>query len=87
MQKILILLMYNLYSDNYSTTSVSLKNYHRDQVNDDAIENNVANKYRMNNNNTETGRSFEFKLKVLGSTTDDNNTLDTEAIVPLKNFE
>ena len=47
MQKILILLcldivMYNLleYSDNYSITSGSLWNFHRDEINDSSIENN-----------------------------------------------
>ena len=37
------------YSDNYCTTSGSLWNY-RDEVIDDANENNDANNYRTNNN-------------------------------------
>ena len=36
--------MYNMleYSDNYSITSGSLRRYYRDEVNDDANENNAA---------------------------------------------
>ena len=40
-----------VYSDNYSTTSGSLWNYNRDEVNDDLNENNIANNYEINNNN------------------------------------
>ena len=37
--------MYNLleYSDNYSMTSGSLWNYYKDEMNDDANENNADN--------------------------------------------
>ena len=38
------------YSDNYCTTSGNLWNYYRDEVIDDANENNDANNYRINNN-------------------------------------
>ena len=31
------------YSDNYSMTAGSLRNYYRDEVNDDADENNAGN--------------------------------------------
>ena len=57
--------MYNLleYSDNYSMTSVSLWNYYRDEVNDDANENNAAGNYRINNKTT-TSKSFEYKTKI-----------------------
>ena len=37
------------YSDNYSITSRSLWNYYRDEVNDDANENN-ASRIKINNN-------------------------------------
>ena len=52
--------MYNLleYSDSYSMTSGSLWNYHTDEVNDVANENNCDN-YSRSNNNTTTGKSFE----------------------------
>ena len=52
-------------------------------MNDDANENNVASDYRINNNKTTTSRAFEYKKKIIGSTPADN-TLDTEAVVPLK---
>ena len=47
--------MYNLYSDNYSMASGILWNYYRDEVNDDANENNVDN-YRTNNKKTTTSK-------------------------------
>ena len=62
----------------------NLWNYRRDEVNDDANENNVANNYKINNNKTATSKSFEFKTKIMESKPDDNNTLETEVIVPLK---
>ena len=31
-----------------------------------------------------TSKSFEYKTKMLGRTPDDNNSLDTEVVVPLK---
>ena len=62
------------YSDNYSMTSGSLKNYYRDKIN-------VSN---MRNDNKTTSKCFEYKTKFIGSTPDDNNTLDTEVFVPLK---
>ena len=37
------------YSDNYSMVSGSFWNYYRDEINDDANENNGTNK-RVNNN-------------------------------------
>ena len=74
MQKILILLcldivMYNLleYSDNYSITSGSLWNFHRDEINDSSIENNDDGN-KINKNKTITSKSFEYKTKLIGST-------------------
>ena len=60
------MLMYNFleYSDNYSVTSGSLWNYCRDEVNDDANENNADN-YGTNNKTT-TNRSFEYTAKIIG---------------------
>ena len=57
--------MYNLFGcrNNYSMTSGSLWNYHRDEVNDDANETNAAGDHRKNNNNATTSRSFEYKTK------------------------
>ena len=40
------------YSDNYSMTSVSLRDFYRDEVIDNANENSDANNYRINNKTT-----------------------------------
>ena len=55
----IVMPMYNLleYSDNYSMTSGSLWNYYRDEVNDDANENNAA-RIKTNNNKTITKKFF-----------------------------
>ena len=66
-------------------TSRSLWNYYRDEVNEDANENNAVN-FRTNNNKTITSKDFKYKTKIIVITPDDNNTLDTEVIVPLKYF-
>ena len=50
---------------------------------DDANGNNAAN-YRINSNKTTTSRSFKYKTKMIRSTPNDNNRLDTEVVVPLK---
>ena len=59
----IVMSMYNLleYSGNYSITSGSLFDYYRDEVNDDANENNDAGNYRVNNEKTMTSKSFEYK--------------------------
>ena len=66
----IVMSMYNLleYCDNYSMASPSLWNYHRDEVNDDTNENNPAGNYRINNNKTTTGKSFECRTKITGKT-------------------
>ena len=63
--------------------SESSWNYYRDKVNDDANEV-IANNYGINNSNTTTSRSLEWKTKMIGRTIDDNNILDTENVVQLK---
>ena len=73
------------YSKNYSLTSGSLWNYYREKVNDDPNENNVAGN-KINNNKTIASKSFEYKTKLIGSTPNDNNTLNVEVVVPLKNL-
>ena len=72
------------YSDNYFMTSKSLWNFCRDEVIEDAIENNEFGNYRINNNMTKWSKSFECKGKVEGSSTTDNKTLDTDVVVRLK---
>ena len=50
---------------------------------------NNANDYEINNGKKASGRSFEYKTKILGNTLDDNITLYKEDAVPvtyLSNF-
>ena len=56
-----VMLMYHRleYSDNYSLKSGSLKNYYRDEMNDDVDENNDAGNYKINKNKTAKSKSFE----------------------------
>ena len=66
----IVMPMYNLieYSDNYSKTSGSLRQYYKDDPND-----NLAN-----------SESFKSKVKITGKTPNNGNTKDVERIVPLK---
>ena len=64
-------------------TSGSSWNYYRDEINEDANEND--NKDDMLNNNKKiTSKSFKYKTKLIGSTPNNNNILDAEVVVPLK---
>ena len=47
----------------YSITPGILWNCYKDEVNDDANENNDAGNYRRNNNKTTASKSFEYKTK------------------------
>ena len=58
-------------------------NYYRDEINNDTNESNAVN-YRINNNETITSKSFQYKTKLIGSTPNDNNTLNAEVVIPLK---
>ena len=82
----IVMLVHNLleYSYKYSMTSKSLWNYYRDEVNDDENENDNANNNRKNNNKTLTSQSFEYMTKWIRSTPNNNDTLNTEAAVPLQ---
>ena len=84
MQRILILLIYNLleYSDNYSKISESLWNYYRDEMNYDENEND-ANENVVNNNKTTTSKSYKTK-KIIGSSPNNGNRLNAEVAFPLK---
>ena len=62
------------YSDSYSMTSGSLRNYYRDKINVSI----------MINYNKTTSKCVEYKPRFIGSTPADNNTLYTEVFVPLK---
>ena len=78
--------MYNLleYSYNYSMTSGNLRNYYRDEINDDGNENNAAN--NRTNKKERASKSFEYETKLIGSTPNNNNMLDAEVVVQLKYF-
>ena len=60
----------------------SFCNYYRDEINDDANENDAA--HIKINNKTITSKSFKYKAKLIGSMPNNNNILDTEVVVPLK---
>ena len=50
----------------------------------DAANENSADNCRINNKKTVTSKSFKYKTKIIGGTSDDENTLDTEVAVPLE---
>ena len=54
---------------------------YRDKVNENANKDHVARNYRINNYNTTTSKSFEYKTKIIGIISADKNT---EVVVPLK---
>ena len=64
-------------------TSESLWNYYRDEINDSDIEINNDDS-KINNNKTIASKSFEYKTKIIGNTTNNNNILNEEVVVPLK---
>ena len=62
--------MYNLieYSDNYAKTSRSLRQYYRDEPNDNLAD----------------SESFKSKIKIAGKTANNDNEKDVETMVQLK---
>ena len=60
----IVMPMYNFleYSKNYSKTSAILLNYYRDELTDEANDNNGANKNVINS------KSFKYKTSITGST-------------------
>ena len=63
--------------------SRSLWNYYRDEVNDSANETD-DNDNKIKSNKTTTSKSFEYKIKIIGSMPNNNNISDTEVVVALK---
>ena len=63
--------MYNLleYCKNYRKTIGSLYNYYRDELNDDADNNNFAN------NNVVSSNTFNYKNKIIGNTYNVDSTI------------
>ena len=76
--------MYNLLecSENYSKTSGSFWNYYRDEAN--VVANKIVADYKMNNSKATASKFFVYETKITGSTSVDNNMLDTEVVAPLK---
>ena len=87
----IVMSMYNLleYSKNYRKTIGSLYNYYRDELSDDADDNNFDNIKVVNSN------TFKYKNKIIGNTynvnagADDydvnkNGTPEVELAIPLK---
>ena len=81
--------MYNLleYSKNYRKTIGSLYNYYRDELSDDADDNNFANINVVNSN------TFKYKNKIIGNTynvdaqgydVNKHGTQEVELAIPLK---
>ena len=61
------------YSDNYCMRSGSLWNFHRDEINDDANENNDDN-YRINNERQQQVNLFSIRQKILRNTTESSGS-------------
>ena len=87
----IVMSMYNLleYSKNYRKTIGSLYNYYRDELSDDADDNNFDNIKVVNSN------TFKYKNKIIGSTYDvdagaqgydvyKNGTQEVGLVIPLK---
>ena len=87
----LVMSMYNLleYSKNYRKTIGSLYNYYRDELSDDADDNNFDNIKVVNSN------TFKYKNKIIGNTynvnagaqgydVNKNGTQEAELAIPLK---
>ena len=73
----IVMPMYNLleYSKNYRKTIGSLYNDHRDELSDDADDNNFDNIKVVNSN------TFKYKNKIVG------NTYDVDATIPNPEFQ
>ena len=71
--------MYNLleYSKNYRKTIGSLHNYYRDELSDDADDNNFSNIKVVSSN------TFKYKNKMINNT-NNAGTKDIELAIPLK---
>ena len=83
--------MYNLleYSKNYRKTIGSLYNYYRDELSDDADDNNFDNIKVVNSNtfkykNKITGNTYNVDAGAQGYDVNENGTQDVELAIPLK---
>ena len=71
------------YSNNYFTKLGILWNYYRDEINGDAKENDAVNKI-INNNKTVASKYVQYKTKLIGTTTNNNDILDAEILILFK---
>ena len=87
----IVIVMYNLseYSKNYRKTIGSLYNYYRDELSDDADDNNFDNIKVVNSNtfkykNKITGNSYNVNAGFQGYDVNKNGTQEVELPIPLK---
>ena len=87
----IVMSMYNLseYSKNYRKTIGSLYNYYRDELSDDADNNNFDNINVVNSNtfkykNKITGNTYNVNAGVQGYDVNKNGTQEVELAIPLK---
>ena len=66
--------IYNLlkYSENHCITSENLGSYYRDEVNDDANENNDSN-YVASNNKTRAIKFLDYKTQIVVTTSNNSS--------------
>ena len=87
----IVMPMYNLleYSKNYKKTMGSLYNYYRDELSDDADDNNFDNIKAINSNtfkykNKITGNTYNVNAGAQGYDVNKNGTQKVELAIPLK---
>ena len=87
----IVMSMYNLlkYSENYRKTIGSLYNYYRDELSDDAGDNNFDNIKVVNSNtfkykNKITGNTYNVNAAADGYDVNKNGTQEVELAIPLK---
>ena len=68
---------------NFPITSQSLRNYYRDKVNDSANEADDKDN-TINNNKTTKSKSFKYKTRTIGSSSNNNSRLNAKVLAPLK---
>ena len=87
----IVMPMYNLleYSKNYRKTIASLYNYYRDELSDDADDNNfgnikVVNSNTFKNKNKITGNTYNVNAGAQGYNVNKNGMHEVELAIPLK---
>ena len=82
----IVIPMYNLleYSKNYRKTIGSLYNYYRDELSDDADDNNFNNSNTFKYKNKITGNTYNVNAGVDGYDVNKNGKQEIELAIPLK---